>query len=149
MKYTTKQQGEYAILWLEKLMTAEEEGIKQATGQLGSKRWGYCCLGYGCSVTRTKFRSIEGVSLSFALKVGLLGTEGAAYVPKKSAPKLEVICGDLKASNWIRKQNKACTSMNDTDGFSFKGISKRLQKYPHLYFIPEVAEQIKQHFGGK
>ena len=42
-----KEKGQRAIQWIEKLMTAEQDGVKQGIGMLGDAELGYCCLGYG------------------------------------------------------------------------------------------------------
>jgi hypothetical protein len=121
---TTKSAN--AILWIEKLLTAKEDGIKQCRGRLGNFKDGFCCLGYGCKISKIDY-SHKGIdSESFKKKVGLLNVEGRT-------------ANDNIDFMLIR--------LNDEKRWGFARIANRLKKYPHLYFTPKVAQAIKEHFA--
>jgi hypothetical protein len=117
-------QSENAILWIEKLLTAKKDGIKQRKRHLGNHVEGFCCLGYGCAVTKTKYSSRAGSSKQFQDAVGLRTDCGSATGVAMS-----------------------CVSMNDYKGLSFSQIAGQLKGFATGYFIPEVAQSIKEHFA--
>jgi hypothetical protein len=119
-------QSENAILWIEKLLAAKKDGVKQLIGMLGNQGDGFCCLGYGCSVTGTDYSHRETGSKAFAAKTGLINRLG------------ETTSG---------LDHYDLYYLNDSEGWGFARIAKRLQKYPHQYFLPEVAKSIKEHFA--
>jgi hypothetical protein len=119
-------QSENAILWIEKLLTAKKDGIKQGKRKLGDKKSGYCCLGYGCAVTSTGFSSSKFDSKGLKKNTGLLYVDGLT-----------------KSKNY----SFMLVTLNDEKSWNFSQIAKRLQKYPHQYFIPKVAQSIKEHFA--
>jgi hypothetical protein len=118
-------QSASAINWLEKLATAEKDGIKQGKGKLGNADRGFCCLGYGCFVGNIPHRTTDGSNKKFQKSVGLMTATG---LPDSGS-------------------HGSCSSMNDDMEYSFSKISQVLQEYPHHYFIPEVAQSIKEHFA--
>ena len=120
------RQSASAILWIEKLLTAKADGIKQGRGRLGNLEDGFCCLGYGCELSKIAYEHNEEFSDALKEKVGLLHGEGRTANNNKS---LMLIF------------------LNDDRGWGFARIANRLKKYPHLYFIPKVAQVIKEHFA--
>ena len=119
-------QGASAILWIEKLLTAKADGIKQGQGKLGNSEDGFCCLGYGCEISKIDYSHKDGDSLAFRKKVGILNAEGRT------------------ANHNI---NFMLVSLNDKKRWGFARIANRLKKYPHLYFTTKVAKSIKEHFA--
>jgi hypothetical protein len=115
-----------AILWIEKLLTAKADGIKQGQGKLGNSEDGFCCLGYGCEISKIDYNHGYTCSYAFKEKVGLLSVEGRT------------------ANHNI---NFMLVELNDEQRWGFARIANRLKKYPHLYFIPKVAQSIKGHFA--
>jgi hypothetical protein len=117
-------QSENAILWIEKLLTAEADGIKQGKRQLGDAERGFCCLGYGCFVTEIKYNPRLALSFEFRKGVGLIDSCGSSNVGRSS-----------------------CASMNDSRGFTFPQIAEQLRDNASSYFIPSVSRSIKEHFA--
>ncbi|GEM_PF-1728058 len=143
----TEDQIKAAILWLEDLMTATDRGIGQTKEELGNKAIGFCCLGRACVVTKIKYRGLTATSSALVGKVGLLSEVGASHYEKIEPPITEEDDIGMLVSSWTRRSTPSCAQMNDKEGYSFKKISKRLQKYPNQYFLPEVAKGIKEHFA--
>jgi len=141
----TEDQIKAAIHWIEKLATAEKDGIKQGERILGSATKGYCCLGYGCVVSGLSFYVKASFSESLRKTVGLLTDEGMSFRPSKEGVFFNMFGRPV---NLMRKHDFCLPYLNDEKGYSFKKISKRLQKYPNQYFLPEVAKGIKEHFAG-
>jgi hypothetical protein len=116
-------QSASAINWIEKLATAEKDGIKQGRDRLGNQSLGFCCIGYGCHVGEISYHPRDKSSGAFQRSVGLLNINGMPLI------------------------GPSCVSMNDTKKWGFSDISAALQKDPSEYFIPSVAKSIKEHFA--
>jgi hypothetical protein len=121
-----KTQSENAILWIEKLLTAKADGVKQGRGNLGNFEDGFCCLGYGCEINKIDYADEDGSSHFFMKTVGLL---------------------DIQGSTAKYNRDFRLVDLNDRQRWGFTRIARRLQKYPHQYFITEVAKSIKEHFA--
>jgi hypothetical protein len=117
-------QSENAILWIEKLLTAEEDGIKQGKKILGSQEEGFCCLGYGCFVTNTEYKPHMPLSDYFQGVVGLKDE-----------------CGKPSDGQY------SCVVMNDGKSFTFPQIAEQLRDNASSYFTPSVSRSIKEHFA--
>jgi hypothetical protein len=117
-------QSENAILWIEKLLTAKADGIKQGELVLGSQKRGYCCLGYGCFVTNTEYNPFQPLSDHFQKVVGLKDE-----------------CGKPSDGQY------SCVVMNDGKKFTFPQIAEQLRDNASSYFIPSVSRSIKEHFA--
>ena len=122
----TETQIKNAVLWIEKLMTAEKDGIRQGARQLGDEELGFCCLGYGCFVTSTPYDPEHAFSEEFQKVVGLKDEMGMSM---------------------SSKLGRSCVAMNDNDGFTFPQIALQLNTFPDEYFEPSVAKGIKEHFA--
>lgn len=114
--------AELAIKWIESLSKTK---VKQGMRALGDSKSGYCCLGWGCKITKTKYNPPDAVSYEFAKKVGLLVETGYTNKPKN---------GDF-----------GLTTMNDR-GVKFKEIAQFMKIQPQEYFTAGVAKIIKAYF---
>jgi len=115
---------ENAIEWIRRLGTTK---MKQDTGQLGNRKQGFCCLGFGCYINKIDYRHEMGTNMDFQNIVGLRNVSG---VPNKID--LELL-----------------TYLNDDLEFTFKEISIHLKKYPDAYFTPAVARGIQKNLRSK
>ena len=120
----TETQINNAVLWIEKLMTADKDGIRQGARSLGDEELGFCCLGYGCFVTSTPYDPEHASSGEFQKAVGLKDEMGMSS-----------------------GYGRSCVAMNDRDGFTFSQIALQLNTFPYEYFEPSVAQRIKEHFA--
>jgi predicted GNAT superfamily acetyltransferase len=120
----TETQIKNAVLWIEKLMTAEKDGVKQGRTILGDQEKGYCCIGYGCHVTQTFYDPSQALSSCFHGVVGLFDD-----------------CGNTLTNGY------SCVAMNDARRFTFLQIAEQLTAAPFQYFHPDVAQGIKEHFA--
>ena len=111
-----------AMVWIESL----ELDYKQGMGKLGSYEKGLCCLGLACYVNRLKFYDHWGMLPRKHMEaLGLLGTTGDPI-------------------SIINQEGlRSLSEYNDEEEWSFKQIAKHLKNNPHIYFIKEIAEEIK------
>ncbi len=110
-----------AILWLNKLLTAKTEGIKQGFGRLGDAQIGYCCFGYGCHILKIEHDSRHVFSNEFEDRVGLIWPH----------PKPPIV------------------RLNDSYKWPLKKIAEHLIKFPEHYFDKETASGVASHFYYK
>jgi hypothetical protein len=122
---SNENQIKNAINWIEKLATAEKDGIKRGTRQLKSANGGFCCLGYGCFLGNIEYRPEASFSEDFTESVGLHDDMGTPI-----------------------SNGSSCVTMNDSLSLSFSEISAELKEYVSDYFIPEVAKGINEHFDN-
>ena len=114
---TAEEKAKNVVKWANALWS---EKYKQGAGRLGDED-GYCCLGVGCMVTKTPFRSDQGCSIGFQKRAGLMDTIGTL-------------------------QNRvSLIQLNDERGYSFPKIADHIWKNKAELFVPEVAKALNQY----
>ena len=113
-----------AIIWIDKLFSTD---LLQASGQLGDKESGFCCLGLGCHILNIPYDIDKESNVEFMESVGLLNPVG------------ESKNNDLES----------LVALNDDFFYSFKQIADHLTANPEEYFESEVAEKISNNFNKK
>lgn len=131
MSYTIRQKADYAIKWIDQL-----PGFKKSLkgGKLGNAEGGYCCIGAGCVLTKTKHKPSDISSEAFRIKVGLSFRTGAFCFDKNGVRRTFLGRWDL-------------AGINDDTKATFMDISELLKSNPHWMFIPKVATLIEQHYS--
>lgn len=150
---TPEEMANNAIIWINRLATTS---VKQGKSELGNSQTGYCCLGYGCMISKISYQYDDGFNSDFAHKVGLLEEEGTFYEEIQKGFSLEYwqervvrgLCYDRTTEADSIKINtfNNLAEFNDSGKYSFRKISTIMKKYPRNIFIPPVAEIIEQHF---
>lgn len=129
--YSLEEKIENAIKWIDGLKTTQ---VKQGTSELGNSERGYCCLGYGCMKLKIPYKADDGTNKEFIKAIGLNGLEGTRIDNNPLG---------IKNNSNIDSLIEA----NDDFNYSFRRISTLIKKNIDGLFIPEVAINLKTHYG--
>lgn len=137
---TVKSQIEMALEWIEGLGLPE---FTQATGVMGDRESGFCCLGLGsflCGRTWEEGTDLPPDDEFFAFEVGLSTTSGE-YSEDRDDDLFDEVSEWLN-SNYNVGSILSLYELNDGTDMGFKGIQAILKKFPEFYFEPKVAKGI-------
>ena len=124
----TKDKVANAIKWIDGLLVTR---YKQGQGKLGSKKEGFCCLGYGCHILDIYHSTLEEYSPDFSDKVGLKHHH-STFLPAVQVDGFGP-CASLD-------------ELNDKAKWSFNQIAKFMIDREFSMFEDKVSAKLVEHY---